>query len=81
MVQGQPGALWQMVLLSPPPSSKLKGPHARCSWKWVPDPLQTPVMERVALVFSLTSVVMEKWRKIHSTPLAAGESWSEIRPL
>lgn len=51
-------------------------PHAQCSQKWVPNPLQTRVMERVAPMCSLIYVVIEKWRKIHSVPLTAGECWS-----
>ena len=50
--------------------------HAQYSRKEVPDPLQTRVMEQVAPVCSLTYVATEKWRKIHSAPLAPGECWS-----
>lgn len=64
---------WFSCLLLPLPNSH---PPAQCSWRWVPDPLQTGVMERVAPVCSLTYVAAEKWRKIHSVPLAAGECWS-----
>lgn len=64
-----------MVLLSPPPSSKLKTPCTVLmemgSWS-----LTNSVVERVAPVCSLTYVATEKWGKIHSVPLAAGECWS-----